>query len=380
MLKILTLIGARPQIIKSAAVNRIIQEKFSSQIEEIIVHTGQHYDKNMSEIFFNELNISKPKYNLGVGSESHGKQTALMIEKTEEILKKEKPQCLIVYGDTNSTVAGAVAASKLKIPIAHIEAGLRSFDKTMPEEINRVLCDHVSTFLFSPTKTGINNLYAEGFKKNMPPYNIDNPCIYLSGDVMYDNSIYFFHKADLKSTILKEYNLTPKDYLLATIHRESNTDEMSRLANILNALIQIIYETNLPVIFPAHPRTIKNINKLNAELLNSIKSVKKLKIIEPVSFFDILVLEKNAKIVITDSGGIQKEAYFYEVPSIILRNKTEWLEITENNAGKLTDTNIDKILKAVNYYINNDRVSFKPLFGDGNAAENICNKLLDSLN
>ena len=227
MIKILTIIGARPQIIKAAALSRAIRNNFSNKINEVIVHTGQHYDENMSQVFFDEMQIPRPDYNLNAGSHSHGKQTAIMIEGIEKIILKEKPQCLVLYGDTNSTLAGAVAASKVQVPVVHIEAGLRSFNKLiMPEEINRVMCDHASTLLFSPTKAGYENLTREGFKeKNTPPYNIDNPQIYHCGDVMYDNSLYFSEIADKKSGIIQKNDLTGNQFILATIHRNNNTDE-----------------------------------------------------------------------------------------------------------------------------------------------------------
>ncbi len=379
MIKILSVIGARPQIIKSAAINRTIKNKYSTKIQEIIVHTGQHYDDNMSEFFFKELDINKPKYNLGIGSNSHGLQTAKMIEDLESIILNEKPDCILLYGDTNSTLAGAVAASKLKIPIAHIEAGLRSYNKTMPEEINRVVCDHVSTFLFSPTQTGINNLIKEGFRENTSPYHIDNPALILSGDVMYDNSIHFLETAKLKSKILEENKLSSKNYILATIHRENNTDDLNRLENIFKAFLEIFDKYSIPIIIPIHPRTLKTITKLDKKLYHTITNNTGIMLISPVSFFDITVLENNAKIIITDSGGVQKEAYFYKVPSIILRNETEWVEIIENMAGKLVDADIDKILNAVGNFIQSSEVHFKSLFGEGNASEIICAELLKEL-
>jgi len=378
MIKIVTIIGARPQIIKSAALNRIINEKYSAQIKEIIIHTGQHYDKNMSDVFFRELNIPKPAYNLKIGSGKHGEQTAKMIEGIESVLIKEKPDCVILYGDTNSTLAGALAASKLKIPIAHIEAGLRSFNKVMPEEINRITCDHTSTFLFSPTQTGINNLIKEGFQKSAPPYSINNPYLCFSGDVMYDNSLYYLKTAQLKSKILNKHKLISKKYILTTIHRENNTDNINRLENIFKGLEKISIETNLQIVLPIHPRTLKTLKNLNKKLYSSIENNKNIILIPPVSFFDIIMLENNSRIIITDSGGVQKEAFFYNVPSIILRSETEWVEIIENQAGILADANPDKMIGAVNYYIDNKKIEFIPLYGEGNAAELICNKLIKS--
>ena len=379
MIKIITIIGARPQIIKSAAISRVIKNKFNSDISEIIIHTGQHYDKNMSDIFIKELNISRPDYNLSIGSGTHGKQTARMIEEIEKVLQTENPNCIILYGDTNSTLAGAVAASKLKIPVAHVEAGLRSYKKHMPEEINRIVSDHASTFLFSPTQTGIDNLLKEGFKINPPPFHIDNPGIFLSGDVMYDNSLYYSKIAAIRSDILKSKKLTSKEYILTTIHRENNTDELTRLTNLLSAFIQIYENFHIPIFLPIHPRTLKTIDKLDLNLINRIRNCKGLLISEPAPFFDILILEKNAKIIITDSGGVQKEAFFNNVPSIILRSETEWIEIIENDAGKLVDADINNILNATEYYLNNNIVEFKPIFGNGKASEYICTELIKAL-
>ena len=257
-LKILTIIGARPQIIKSAALSRAIRSKFSDKLQEVIVHTGQHYDDNMSDVFFTELEISKPNYNLNVGSGSHGKQTAMMIGGIEEIILIEKPNCVVVYGDTNSTLAGALAASKIHIPVVHIEAGLRSYNKSMPEEINRIMCDHVSTLLFTPTKAGFNNLIKEGFNGNSePPYSIDNPKVFHCGDIMFDNSLYFSSVANKTTTILTENDLEADKYILATIHRNNNTDDAVRLNSLFNAINKIAKENKIKVVIPLHPRTAK---------------------------------------------------------------------------------------------------------------------------
>jgi UDP-GlcNAc3NAcA epimerase len=274
MIKIVTIIGARPQIIKAAALSRAIKQRFSNSITEIIVHTGQHYDENMSQVFFDELGIPAPNYNLNVGSGSHGKQTATMIAGIEEILINEKPHAIVLYGDTNSTLAGAIAASKIHVPVIHIEAGLRSFNKAMPEEVNRIMCDHVSTLLFSPTKTGFQNLLNEGFKgKNSKPYNANNPKIYHSGDVMYDNSLHFSEVAEQKTTIISKNNLEKNNFILATIHRNNNTDEPIRLNALFNALYKISEENKLDVLLPLHPRTAKLLEfNLDQELHQKIKA------------------------------------------------------------------------------------------------------------
>ena len=268
MIKIVTIIGARPQIIKAAALSRAISTKFQNSITEIIVHTGQHYDENMSNVFFTELNIPHPNYNLNVGSGSHGKQTAKMIEGIEEILIKEKPNAIVLYGDTNSTLAGGIAASKIHVPIVHIEAGLRSFNKAMPEEVNRILCDHISTLLFSPTITGYNNLLKEGFKENNnAPYNANNPKIYHCGDVMYDNSLHFSSLANTNTSIISKLNLIPNQFILATIHRNNNTDEPLSLNALFESLHYISKKNNLKVVLPLHPRTANLLDKnLNVDL------------------------------------------------------------------------------------------------------------------
>jgi UDP-GlcNAc3NAcA epimerase len=257
-MKIVTIIGARPQIIKAAALSRAIKNKYSSQIKEVIVHTGQHYDANMSQVFFDELGIPAPNYNLNVGSGGHGSQTAAMITGIEEILIKEKPNGIVLYGDTNSTLAGALAAIKIHVPVIHIEAGLRSFNKAMPEEVNRIMCDHISSFLFTPTKTGLINLIKEGFNVGtMPPYNANNPKIYHCGDVMYDNSLYFSAVAETKTTILQKLGLQKNNFILATIHRNNNTDEPKRLNALFSSLNDISKKHKLDVVLPLHPRTAK---------------------------------------------------------------------------------------------------------------------------
>ena len=268
MIKIVTVIGARPQIIKAAALSRAIKNNFSNKITEVIIHTGQHYDENMSQVFIDELGIPQPNYNLNVGSGSHGKQTAEMIVGIEKILQKEKPNYLVLYGDTNSTLSGAIAASKLHIPIVHIEAGLRSFNKTMPEEINRIMCDHSSTLLFSPTATGFKNLLNEGFQpNNKPPYTSDHQGIFHCGDVMYDNSLFFKTISEARSTIIIDNNLKKGNFILSTIHRDNNTDNPERLVSIFSSLLDIATNDNITIVIPLHPRTSKLLEtNLNPEL------------------------------------------------------------------------------------------------------------------
>ncbi len=382
MIKLLTIVGARPQIIKAAALSRAIKNSFQTRIREFILHTGQHYDQNMSQVFFDELGIPEPDFNLNVGSASHGVQTARMIEGIEERLLDLKPDFLVVYGDTNSTLAGAVAASKIHIPIVHIEAGLRSFNKTMPEEINRIMCDHASTMLFSPTLTGLKNLQNEGFRLNSePPFTSDNPAIFHCGDVMYDNSLFFAQLADLKSSIMEQNQLKPGQFVLGTIHRDNNTDDPKRLTAIFEALIRISEISGLEVFLPLHPRTSKIMERnLNSNLLQKIRSNAHLKISQPVSFLDIIKLEKNAMIIMTDSGGVQKESYFFRKPCIILRPETEWVEIVKNGTAIIADADKDRILNAFAYFEERPDLDFPPEFGDGEAGEFICEQIIRAFN
>lgn len=381
MKKILTIIGARPQIIKAAALSRAIKTKFAQQITEVIVHTGQHYDENMSEVFFEELDIPYPNYNLNVGSGSHGRQTATMMEGIEEILLREKPNCIILYGDTNSTLAGAVASSKLHIPIVHIEAGLRSFNKSMPEEINRIMCDHVSTLLFAPTAAGFRNLMSEGFKENNePPYSIDRPKVYHSGDVMYDNTLFFSAMADEKTEIISSHKLEENKFILATIHRNNNTDNPERLNALFSAIYRIANGQKMRVIIPLHPRTAKLLAKnLSSELYSQVKTCGFIKIIPPVSFLEMIALEKNALLVMTDSGGVQKEAFFFKKPCIILRSETEWIELVDCGAAKIADADEQTIMEACEHFSKNNALEFPPLFGDGHASEFICSEILKQI-
>lgn len=379
-MKLITIVGARPQIIKAAALSRAIANKFP-EIQEIIVHTGQHYDDNMSEVFFKELGIPNPTINLHVGSSSHGNQTSLMIQKIEEILLKEKPNAVLVYGDTNSTLATAIAASKIHVPIVHVEAGLRSFNKKMPEEINRILCDHSSTLLFSPTKTGYQNLIKEGFVSLIHSNtDMDHPNIYHCGDVMYDNSIYFSELSDKKSTIIKDLDLKKDNYILSTVHRNDNTDNENNLNAIFSSFLKITEQHKIKLILPLHPRTSKMMDGLlNEELKYKIQDSKFISIVPPASFLDILALEKNAKIIITDSGGLQKEAYFFKKPCIILRPQTEWVEIVETGSAIISDANEQAIVNGVNLFFSDSNLKFPPIFGDGHAAEFIAKEMLKQL-
>jgi UDP-GlcNAc3NAcA epimerase len=380
--KIASIVGARPQFIKVAAISRALRRDFPDAAEEIIIHTGQHYDDNMSKVFFDELEIPDPKYNLGVGSGSHGSMTAGIIQRTEEVLIKEEPDMVLVFGDTNTTLGGALAAAKLHIPIAHVEAGLRSFNKTMPEEVNRVLCDHVSTLLFSPTQTGVDNLLREGFDLNArAPHSADNPKVFHCGDVMYDNAVYFSAKAGRNSSILHQLGLEGTDYVLCTFHRDSNTDVADRLMSILEALDGITQMYHLPVVIPVHPRTAKMIASLgDVALIKKLKQNPLLIQLPPVGYLDMLLLEKHARIILTDSGGVQKESYFFQKPCIVLRGETEWTELVEHGAAVLAGTDQNRILEAFQYFFNTPPGDFPPLYGNGRSASFICSEIFSFFN
>ncbi len=346
-MKILTVVGARPQFIKAAAVSNVVRK----QHKEILIHTGQHYDENMSKVFFDELKIPKPDYNLEVGSGNHGHQTGTMLIKLEEIYLKEKPDLVLVYGDTNSTLAGALCASKLLIPVAHVEAGLRSFNMNMPEEQNRILTDHISKFLFVPTTSATENLKNEGITKGV--HNV--------GDVMFDAVLHFKGLAEEKSNIIDNLKVNKNEYILTTIHRAENTNDINRLKNIIEAL----NESGKTVILPMHPRTKKYINDYGLKFSENIK------VIEPVGYLEMINLEMNSQKIVTDSGGVQKEAFFLKKPCVTMRDETEWVETVQNGWNKVVGTDKNKILDSI--------VSFHPeeqqkdIFGDGKAG----NKILD---
>lgn len=382
-MKLVTIIGARPQIIKAAALSRAIRNHYADTIQEVIVHTGQHYDDNMSQVFFDELGIPSPDYNLHVGSASHGVQTARMTEGIEALLIKEQPDFIVLYGDTNSTLAGAVAAAKIHVPIVHIEAGLRSFNKAMPEEINRIVCDHCSTLLFTPTKAGLENLKREGFTINEGGVStgsttaptIDQPKVYHCGDIMYDNSLHFANIAEQKTNIIHHLELGGKPFILATIHRDTNTDHPERLSAIFRSILRL--SKDCQVVLPLHPRTAKLLKtNLNDDLQKQIFSCPSIKLIPPVSFLEMIALERHAQLVMTDSGGVQKEAYFFKKPGIILRPETEWVEIVETGNAILADADECRILKAWQHFKDNPPTVFPEIFGDGHAAEFILNVML----
>ena len=377
--KLINIVGARPQIIKASAISRAIQQHYSERITEIIVHTGQHYDKELSDIFFSELEIRQPDYNLGVGSASHGRQTSMMIMGIEEVLLKEKPDCVLLYGDTNSTLAGALAASKLRFPVIHIEAGMRSFNKGMPEEINRIMSDHSSTLLFAPTNAAFKNLVREGFRpENSPPYNVDNPKIYLCGDIMYDNTLFFADLAERKkASFLEKLSLERNNYILSTIHREINTDDISRLKAILSTLRSLSEEYSVNFVMPLHPRTTTSL-KSNLKLMyDDLLKCRYIKILPPVSFLEMTLLEKNSKLIITDSGGVQKESHFFTKPCLVLRKETEWIELIKNGTAVLVDADPIIIKKEFErFYKSPETLDYPGFYGDGRTAEFILNEIM----
>ena len=350
-MKIASIVGARPQFIKASPVSRAIQQ---TEHQEFMIHTGQHYDYEMSRVFFNEMELPEPDVNLEVGSGPHGKQTGEMLMQIEKVLLAENPDCVLVYGDTNSTLAGALAAVKLHIPVAHVEAGLRSFNREMPEEHNRVLTDHMSDFLFCPTKTAVKNLECEGITKG----------VHLVGDVMYDSILHNIKLAERNSNVLERMKLKPKRYALATVHRAENTDDPIRFRNIIESLELINKETR--VIFPIHPRTKKCLrsSELNIQQL-------KLEIIDPVPYLDMLLLEKNAHVILTDSGGLQKEAYWFNIPCVTLRDETEWVELVEHGVNTLAGSNRKTIYQAYQTMTGKKIDSDPELYGNGNANEKI---------
>jgi UDP-GlcNAc3NAcA epimerase len=378
-IKILNLVGARPQIIKASAISRAIRTGFAENIKEVLVHTGQHYDKELSEVFFDELEIHKPDYNLGVGSAGHGKQTSMMITGIEEVLLKERPDCVIVYGDTNSTLAGSLAASKLHFPVIHIEAGLRSFNKTMPEELNRIMSDHASTLLFAPTNAAFKNLMNEGFRpENSPPYTIDNPKIYLTGDIMYDNSLFFAGLANKKKRkFLSELSLESDRFILTTIHRDANTDDVNRLKQILVTLRSLAEKADITLVMPFHPRTIISLKSRLPGLYEELCDSDFIKIIPPVSYLEMILLEKNSRMIITDSGGVQKESHFFKKPCIILRKETEWIELVINGTSVLVDADPDRIsTEFLRLMDSHATLEYPAFYGNGKAAEFILNEIV----
>jgi UDP-GlcNAc3NAcA epimerase len=357
-MKIITVVGARPQFIKAAVVGRALSAR--AGIRELILHTGQHFDTNMSDVFFTELGIPKPAFHLDIHGQNHGAMTGRMLESIESVLIKERPDWVLVYGDTNSTLAGALVAAKLHIPVAHVEAGLRSFNMRMPEEINRVLTDHVADVLFAPTEEAARHLAHEGISKDK---------IFVVGDVMFDASLYYAVQAKQKSEILARLGLEPSRFVLVTVHRQENTDDLSRLEVIVSALKEI--GRNHEVVWPVHPRTKKRL-----EDQGWAKNVASgIQLIDPVGYLDMVMLEKHASVIATDSGGVQKEAFFYGVPCVTLRDETEWTELVESGWNKLTPPQtINGVVSSITAAIGSRGRPVQP-YGDGQAAQKIADWL-----
>lgn len=360
-MQILTVIGARPQFIKAAVLSRYLRDNPSLGIKETLVHTGQHYDANMSEVFFKEMDIPQSDVNLHLGSGTHGKMTGAMLACIEELILEKKPDALLVYGDTNSTLAGALAASKLLVPVIHVEAGLRSFMMAMPEEQNRRLTDHLSTYLFCPTQTAINNLVTESIVDcgiNTKPTS-DNKRVCMTGDIMYEASLYYRTHNTVK---VQE---SEKDCILLTIHRQENTDNPERLTSIVKAINEL---TGEHFVFPVHPRTRKILAQNNLHFAGHVK------LIDPIGYFEMIAYEEACKCVLTDSGGVQKEAFFFEKPCITMRDTTEWVELVENGWNTLTGADTQKILQAVTNV--KTPANVPSLYGNGDCAELICKEIL----
>ena len=360
-MKILTVVGARPQFIKAATVSRAIG-RMDNGLREVLVHTGQHFDDNMSNIFFDELDIPRPGYNLGISHPTHGGMTGRMLEQLDDLMGREKPDWVLVYGDTNSTLAGALAAAKLHIPVAHVEAGLRSFNRRMPEEINRVLTDHASDLLFAPTRTAMTNLEREG---------ISQAGCRLVGDVMYDAALYYGNMADSESAIMDTLVVAPGAYLLSTVHRAENTDDPVRLERIFEALFEL---SDLTVVLPLHPRTKAALVKL--DILTEV--TRTLRVTPPLGYLDMVQLERNARVILTDSGGVQKEAFFHGVPCVTLREETEWVELVELGWNRLVPgVGRNDIVAAVDAATHQTGIPASP-YGDGTAADKIVAALMRS--
>jgi UDP-GlcNAc3NAcA epimerase len=362
MKKILTVLGARPQFIKASVVSHAFRQ--SSQLQELLVHTGQHFDANMSDVFFDELGMSKPNYYLDIHGGAHGAMTGRMLERLEQVMLAERPDAVLVYGDTNSTLAGALAAAKLHIPVAHIEAGLRSFNMAAPEEVNRILTDRVSRWLFTPTQTAAQHLQREGFSLEQ---------IHTVGDVMYDVALHHGQRVQSGTGLMARLGLEPKGYVLATVHRAGNTDHPERLAAVVEALTATARQ--LPVVWPLHPRTRAMLQKIGK--LESLAA--QVQLIDPVGYLDMVQLEKFAALIATDSGGVQKEAFFYRVPCVTLRDETEWVELVDSGWNRLAPpVDAQSISQIINVALGSQGNPVAP-YGSGCAAQAIVKKLSEFL-
>lgn len=375
-MKFLTVVGARPQFIKAAVVSRAVRSRLAAShngsVREVLVHTGQHYDASMSQVFFDELDIPKPDHHLGVGSGSHGTQTGAMLERLESVMMEEKPDAVLVYGDTNSTLAGALAAAKLHIPVAHVEAGLRSFNRRMPEELNRVMTDHLSTLLFCPTQTAIDNLRLEG----LPHVRRPEVKVIRTGDVMFDAALFYSARAEGRSLPAGFDGLHGKDFILATIHRAENTDDSAALGRLLEAL-EGIGERLMPVVWPVHPRT-RHLMERDETLRNICSRARHLRMVEPLGYLDMVASERRARLVLTDSGGVQKEAFFHGKPCVTMRTETEWVELVDAGWNTIAGTEPEAIMTAVDRMLSArlDAANQPPLYGNGHAGEAVLDALV----
>ncbi len=376
MPRLLTIIGTRPQSIKTAAVSHVLQKEHADLLEERILYTGQHYDHGLFQVFFQELGIPEPFENLGVGSGAMGERTARMIEGIEASIKREAPDLVLLYGDTDSTLAGAMAASKLQIPIAHVESGLRSFRKGMPEEINRVLCDHVSTLLFAPTSTAIKNLQREGFPEELPAEpSIDRPAVHRSGDVMYDNALRFASIAERNSDVMERFGIEEGD-VLVTFHRAENSQDPERLNGILHGLLDLFEKSDRGSIIPLHPGTRKAIEeRVDRRTWEAFQQHPAVRVCDPLPFLDMVRLQRNASLIVTDSGGLQKEAFFHGKPCMVLRDETEWTELVENGNSLLVGADPERIAKGEEGFPGKSDDTLSECFGDGRAGSYICSTL-----
>lgn len=354
MRRILTVVGARPQFIKAAVVSHALKQRHV--LEEIMIHTGQHFDANMSSVFFEQLQIPTPKHNLGVGGGSHAQNTGRSMEGIERLIEIERPDIVLVYGDTDSTLAGALAAAKLVVPVAHVEAGLRSFNRRMPEEINRIVTDHLSAILFAPSQVAVDNLAREA---------ISGDKVRMVGDVMYDSVLTFTGVAENKCDPLAALGLSPKGYVLATLHRKENTDDPERLREILGGLAR----SHCPVVLPLHPRTRRRVSELGLQIGSPLR------VVEPVGYLEMLILEKNARVIATDSGGVQKEAFFHRVPCVTFRDETEWVELVNMGVNRLVGADSERIANAlVEETVHHE---FSSTYGEGNASAAIAGALVE---